>query len=300
MSSTAIWLKAFRLRTLPLALSSIALGSFLASASGQFSWLIFSLAAITTVFLQVLSNLANDYGDSVSGVDNVDRVGPKRSVQSGAISLKSMRNAIILFVGLSLFSGVWLIIEGTKGISVGYWVGFLLLGIAAIAAAIKYTVGKNPYGYQGFGDVFVFLFFGLTGVAGTFFLHTNVFVSDILLPAIAIGLLSAGVLNLNNMRDQENDKKSGKYTLVVKLGAEKARYYHFFLVGGAVVAALVFTLLNFHSAWQLLFLATLPLLLKNIITVAQNKEPRLLDPELKKLALTTLLFAILFGLGLNI
>ena len=221
MSTTKNWLVAFRLRTLPLALSSIILGSMLAYADGIFSWPVAILAVTTTLFLQILSNLANDYGDSVSGVDNEHRVGPSRSVQGGAITASQMRRAVFLFAFLSLASGIGLIIVGTRGLQLESTLIYLVLGLGAIAAAIKYTVGKNPYGYQGLGDLFVFIFFGLVGVCGTYYLHTHQLPWDILLPAASVGLLSVAVLNLNNLRDRESDAASGKRTLVVKLGSEK-------------------------------------------------------------------------------
>lgn len=298
MSSAKAWLGAFRLRTLPLAVSSIGLGSFLAAFDGAFNGWVFGLALATTIFLQILSNLANDYGDTVNGADNEGRIGPQRAVQSGAISKKAMKSALYVFALLALVSGSWLIIEGTRDLHIGYLITFFGLGIAAIIAAITYTVGKKPYGYMGLGDVFVFLFFGVTGVVGTFFLHTGIFEPLTLLPAAALGLLSAGVLNLNNMRDRENDAKSGKRTLVVILGHKKARFYHLFLIGGALACSVAYTILVFQSAWQLIFLVTLPLLLLNIRTVITNRSPVELDPHLKKLALTTFLFSITFGLGL--
>lgn len=298
MSKTKAWIKAFRLRTLPLALSSIALGSFLAAFETKFNAIVFTLAFTTTLFLQILSNLANDYGDSVSGADNDERIGPERAVQSGLITLAAMRKMMIVFVGLSLISGVWLIYEGTKGLDLRYVFGFLGLGIAAIGAAIKYTVGKNPYGYMGLGDLFVYLFFGLTGVMGTYYLHTHTFDWTILLPASSLGLLAAGVLNLNNMRDRESDSNAGKRTLVVYIGAKAAKAYHLFLIIGSMVLAAIFTYLQFESWFQLLFLIALPLLLLNIRAVITNKNPAALDPQLKQLALTTLLFSITFGLGL--
>ncbi len=300
INKTQAWIKAFRLRTLPLALSSIALGSLLAYAEDLFNWLVLVLAITTTLFLQILSNLANDYGDSVSGADNEERIGPERAVQSGVISLKEMRNAIILFVVLSLASGIGLIYVGTKGIAFHYGILFLVLGLGAIAAAIKYTVGKKPYGYSGLGDIFVFLFFGLTGVLGTYYLHAHQLPLDKLFPAAALGFLSAGVLNLNNMRDREPDAKVGKNTLAVKLGAKGAKVYHIILITGAMACAEIYTLLNYRSDYQLIFLVTLPMLLIHIKVVWQNTEPAKLDPQLKKLAMTTLFFALTFGLGLII
>ena len=300
MSKTKAWIHAFRLRTLPLALSSILMGSFAADAHDGFNWQVLVLAITTTIFLQILSNLANDYGDAVTGADNEERVGPERAIQSGAITKGEMRKAMVVFVLLSLLSGIALIYFGLQGLSLTYVAGFFALGIAAIAAAIKYTVGKNPYGYSGLGDLFVFLFFGITGVVGTYYLHTHAFSFEILLPASAMGFLSAGVLNLNNMRDRENDAKVGKRTLVVLIGAQSAKVYHTVLIVGALVVTGTYTLLNFHSLYQLLFLITVPLLAMNLKAVLTNQHPRELDPQLKKLALTTLLFSLTFGIGLII
>ncbi len=293
-----IWIKAFRLRTLPLALSSVALGCFVANYDGALNWRVCVLAAATTLFLQILSNLANDYGDSKHGTDNLDRVGPLRAVQSGIIAPKEMKQVVILFMTLSFISGLWLIYEGTKGIPVINVVLFLALGLGAIAAAVKYTIGDHPYGYSGFGDLFVFIFFGLTGVIGTYYLNTHKLNWEILLPASAMGFLSAGVLNLNNMRDRVNDEISGKHTLVVKMGMQKAKWYHFFLLLGSVLSGLTYMIINYHSPFQLLFLITLPMLWINVAVVFKNTVPQELDPYLKKLALASLLFSFAFGIGL--
>jgi len=292
------WIQAFRLRTLPLALSSVALGCFIAYFDGGFNWKVCVLAVITTLLLQILSNLANDYGDSKHSVDSENRVGPERTVQSGLIKPKEMKKVVILFMVLSFISGLWLIYEGTKGISILTVLIFLILGLGAIAAAVKYTIGENPYGYSGFGDLFVFLFFGLTGVIGTYFLNTHSFKWELLLPASALGFLSAGVLNLNNMRDRENDRNSGKNTLVVKMGIGKAKWYHLFLLAGSVICGLTYMLLNYHSPFQMLFLLTIPFLWINVVVVFKNTIPEELDPYLKKLAITSLLFSLAFGIGL--
>lgn len=292
------WIHAFRLRTLPLALSSVALGSFIAYYDSGFNWKVCLLAAITTLFLQILSNLANDYGDSKHGVDSSKRVGPQRAVQSGRIRPLQMKKVVIAFMVLSLISGLLLIYEGTKGIPFYNILIFLVVGLGAIAAAVKYTIGENPYGYYGFGDLFVFLFFGLAGVIGTYYLSTHTFKWQLLLPGSAAGFLSAGVLNLNNMRDRVNDEVSGKKTLVVKMGIQKAKWYHFSLLLGSVMAGLTYMLINYHSPFQMLFLITLPLLGLNVAGVFKNKVPEELDPYLKKLALTSLLFSLAFGIGL--
>lgn len=292
------WIEAFRLRTLPLALSNTIIGSCLAAADDKFRWPVFGLAAITTVLLQIMSNMANDYGDFVNVKDTAERIGPKRMVQSGEITPKIMLRGIIVIGVLCAVSGVSLIVIGTAGIPVTNMLLFGLLGLAAIAAAIKYTVGKNPYGYRGLGDIFVFIFFGLVGVIGTYFLHTQEFRWDILLPASAIGLLSTGVLNMNNMRDYEADKNAGKTTIVVTMGVKKAAYYHLFLVAGAALMAVVYTLLNYHSVWQWLFILSFPILFLNLKKVFTYTDALQLYPELPRLSMASLVFAVTFGLGL--
>jgi len=297
MTTFSIWLAAFRLRTLPLALSSVFMGSFLAVASGVFSWSIIALSVVTTLLLQILSNLANDYGDGMKGTDNNMRLGPQRAIQSGSISPKEMKLAIVIFTLLSLVTGIWLIIESFGS---DWYLGllFLVLGLSAIAAAIKYTVGSKAYGYSGLGDLFVFLFFGLLAVLGTYFLNTLTLDWLVLLPAISMGFLSTGVLNLNNMRDIENDLKSGKNTLASSMGLGNAKKYHLFLVVGAMIAAIAYSVLNYSSLWNFLYVISFPLFIYQLFRIIKIKEEKLLDPFLKQLALTTLLFTILFGVSL--
>lgn len=300
MSKVSAWMHAFRLRTLPLAMSSTILGSFVAAAERKFSWIVFILTALTTVLLQILSNLANDYGDFKKGTDTPDRVGPLRMVTSGQIKPGEMRVALVIVVILTLITGIALIFSGTSGEGNNIKLLFLILGIGAIFAAIKYTVGKNPYGYKGFGDIFVFIFFGLVGVLGTFYLHAQYFRVDLILPAASIGFLSAGVLNLNNMRDYQTDKNNMKRTLVVIMGSERAKFYHLCLIVGAIITVLIYTLLNFTSVYQFLFLIPVPFFVQNVIIVFKNKKPVELNSELRKLAFSTLLFSIAFGIGLMI
>lgn len=300
MNRLRVWLKAFRLRTLPLALSSAILGSFLALAYGRFSWIVFILASSTTLFLQILSNLANDYGDFMHGVDNENRVGPERITQNGLISPAGMKIMILVFIGLALISGSALIVIGLNGVPVKNIIILFLLGFSAIFAAIKYTVGKKPYGYVGLGDLFVFIYFGIVGVAGTFYLHTHYLNPWVLLPASAIGLLSSGVLNLNNMRDIENDAHSGKRTLVVWIGSEAAKYYHTALITLSFLFSVIYALKFFTSVYQYLFILTMPLFFMNVMVVIQNTEPAKLNIELKKLALSTFAFSVAFGIGLII
>jgi 1,4-dihydroxy-2-naphthoate octaprenyltransferase len=221
------WIAAARPRTLPLSLASIILGSLLALANLQFSWKVMLLASLTTIFLQVLSNFANDYGDAVSGKDTDQRVGPRRAVATGDISREAMLRGIVITAVLSLISGIWLLLESFRdagppggyfsAIPARFWF-FLLLGLLSIAAAVGYTNGKRPYGYAGFGDIAVLIFFGWVGVLGTYFLHTLSFVPLLLLPATSVGLFATGVLNINNIRDIETDTQTGKRSIPTRLG----------------------------------------------------------------------------------
>ncbi len=297
MNNMRAWIEAARLKTLPLALSSPLLGSFFAYAHGSFQGIVLILAIFTTLFLQILSNLANDYGDFKSGADNVERIGPRRLVQSGMITATQMKKGIIVTILLALISGLLLIYFGLRGHDMKTVFVFIGTGLAAIIAAITYTVGKNPYGYRGLGDISVFVFFGLIGVLGTYFLHTGLLKPWLLLPAASIGLLSAGVLNLNNLRDYESDKKANKNTMVVWMGSEKAKYYHLALVAGSVVLGAVYVIFNYQSNYQFLFILTIPLLIQNIVAVFRYTNPMQLYPELKRLALSTLAYALFFGLG---
>jgi 1,4-dihydroxy-2-naphthoate octaprenyltransferase len=291
------WIQAARLRTLPLALACVGMGTILASFKGFFDCLVFSLLVLTTILLQVLSNFANDYGDFVNGADNEERTGPARLVQSGEITAKAMKNAIILFSIFSLVSGLLLLYYSIGFQDVVFYV-FLGLGLAAIYAAITYTAGSNPYGYIGLGDISVFIFFGLLGVLGSNYLFTSTFTIVNIFPAISCGLFSTAVLNLNNIRDIESDVKAGKKSIPVRIGREAAVKYHFALIILGVLSAVVFTLINYQSIYQFLFILVIPLFIKNIIAVKKYKISEKLDPFLKQLAISTLFFVILFGIGL--
>jgi len=286
------------LRTLPLSVSGIIVGSFMAASKGFFDVWICILAICTTIGFQVISNFANDYGDGVKGTDNEDRVGPQRALQSGDISSKQMKTAIVISGLITILIAFGLIFASFGTENIVYTIVFVLLGIACVVAAVKYTVGDNAYGYSGYGDLFVFIFFGLVSVCGTYFLYTKDLELSTFLPAFSVGMLSIGVLNLNNMRDQESDKKSGKNTIVVKIGNEFARYYHFYLLGASFLFALLYVVINYSSPYQFLFILAFIPVFKHSQMVYTNRDPKDLDPELKKLALTTFLFAILFGIGL--
>jgi 1,4-dihydroxy-2-naphthoate octaprenyltransferase len=292
------WVEAARVRTLPLSVSGIIVGSFYAMSQGMFNWKIVVFALLTTLGLQILSNFANDYGDGVKGTDNQDRVGPMRAIQSGVISPTAMKKAMVLTSVITLLFAVLLIYFAFKDHYLLYSFIFFVLGILAIASAIRYTVGKGAYGYRGFGDLFVFIFFGLVSTFGVYFMFSKSIDWLLLLPAIAIGFLSVGVLNLNNMRDEASDRKSGKNTLVVKMGGAAAKKYHYFLVISAMILVLVFAFLNdFHFDQYIFVVAYFPMI-SHLITVYRNQNPKFLDPELKKLAISTFLLAVLLALCL--
>ncbi len=290
------WIQAARLRTLPLSVSGIIVGSIHAMSQSIFNWKIVIFAFTTTLGFQVLSNFANDYGDGVKGTDNNDRIGPKRAIQSGVISAKAMKRAMILTSILTLVSAILLIYVSFKGEYFLYSMIFLTLGILAIVSAIRYTVGTGAYGYRGFGDIFVFVFFGLVSTIGIYFMFAKSIDWLLFLPAIAIGFLSVGVLNLNNMRDEASDRKSNKNTIVVKIGAANAKKYHYFLIISAMVLVIVFGLVSQYRLDQYLFVLAYIPLIKHLNTVHNNKEPRALDPELKKVALSTFALSILLAI----
>ncbi len=304
------WIDAARLRTLPLSVSGILVGSLYALANPTneiltptqvFNWKIFTLAMLTTIGFQVLSNFANDYGDGVKGTDNEDRVGPQRALQSGAISPEAMKKAMYLTALLTFTSAVLLIYVSFQDKYLLYSLFFLILGIVAIASAIRYTVGNSAYGYKGFGDIFVFVFFGWVSTLGVNFLYSKQFDWQLVLPASAIGLLSVGVLNLNNMRDEISDKKAGKNTLVVQMGGKKAKIYHYFLIGTAMLLVIIFAIIynGIGFRWdQYAFLVAYFPLMSHLKTVYTCEDNRRLDPQLKKLAISTFLLSLILAMVL--
>lgn len=299
MASFKSWVKAARLRTLPLALASIAMGGFVASTQKTFNLQAVLMAGLTTLLLQILSNFANDYGDFSKGTDDENRLGPNRTVQSGEVTAREMKIAMLSFSLLSLASGLIMLFYYVQ-LQVTETLLFIALGIAAIAAAIKYTTGKNPYGYAGLGDFFVFIFFGLVAVLGTYFLATQTWKWSVLLPAITMGMLSTGVLNLNNIRDYTNDKHKGKRTLAVKLGVDGAIYYHTALMSIPFLALFAYNLIIQANWPAYLVLLLLPLFFIDLMKIRKLKNTAALDPFLKKLALKTLLLTLVYGIGLQI
>lgn len=292
INKARVWIQAARLRTLPLSVSGILLGNAYCLYNPKFSWILFGLMLFTAILFQIISNLANDYGDGVKGTDNANRVGPKRTLQSGLLTSQELKTGIIittlLALGCSLMI-IWLAFGASSLFNI-----FLFLGLSGLCiwAAISYTVGKNAYGYSGLGDLFVFLFFGLLSVLGSAFVQQQFISIRLVELALIIGFLSVGVLNLNNMRDRENDAAVGKNTLVVYMGNKTAKGYHFVLLGLAVFFIIKIFLTLPIANFRFPLLALLPLMF-HFFRVLKNKDPRFLDPELKTLSLTAFAFSVL-------
>ena len=295
-STFAIWFSTARPKTLPLALASIIIGSALAYWAGKFDLITTLLAFITTILLQVLSNFANDYGDHVKGSDTAERIGPLRAIQHGAITGEQLKIAVIVLSVLSFISGAALSFYAYEGIE--DLLVFLGLGVISIVAAITYTVGKKAYGYLGLGDLFVLIFFGFVAVIGVFYLQAHSLPLMIFIPAFGCGLLSVAVLNINNLRDINQDRKAGKNTLIVRIGSKNGRIYHAILLVLAVVSYLIFAILNFEHWYNYLFLLAVPLLVKHGLFVYRHQDPIELRPILGQMAGLALITNLLFSLGI--
>ncbi|MCS4238524.1 1,4-dihydroxy-2-naphthoate octaprenyltransferase [Myroides gitamensis] len=301
MSKTKTWVSAARLRTLPLSISGIIVGTACAFpyyANHANFYLIFFFAIVTTLLFQILSNFANDYGDGVKGTDNENRVGPQRALQSGLLTKEELKRGIIFTAGLSLVSALILIYLSFGRDHFFTSLFFFVLGISCVAAAIKYTVGQSAYGYRGLGDLFVFIFFGLVSVMGSFYLYGQTIDPWIILPAVAVGNLSIAVLNINNMRDLDADKVVGKNTLAVKLGRQNAKYYHYFIIAFALVAFVVYAIYSAKPLINFAFVLAYFPFVKHLVFVKNNTNPRELDSQMKIVALSTFLVSVLFSLAL--
>lgn len=282
------WLQAARPKTLPLAFGAITMGAFVANINNGLRWDVYLLCLFTALLLQILSNFANDYGDYKKGTDNENRVGPTRALQAGSITEKQMVAAIVITAALCLVCGIGAVWRGLEGIEIWKPLVMIAIGLVAIAAAIKYTVGKKPYGYSGLGDVFVFIFFGPVAVAGAAFLITQNFKLEYIIPGIGFGCLSAGVLNINNIRDIENDKQHNKITLAVRLGRKRAIIYQLILILIAIHTLLFYVDNETNSLLIFAITAVLQIpILVSYYKVAQNKpgQEALLNKELKSLSL---------------
>ncbi|WP_455426241.1 1,4-dihydroxy-2-naphthoate polyprenyltransferase [Dryocola sp. LX212] len=295
VSTTQAWLESLRPKTLPLAFASIVCGSALAYWQGVFDFAVALLALLTAGLLQILSNLANDYGDAVKGSDKEDRIGPLRGMQKGVITQAQMKRALIITVVLICISGLALVALACR--TWADFVGFLVLGLLAIIAAITYTVGTRPYGYMGLGDISVLVFFGWLSVAGSWYLQAHTLAPLVFLPATACGLLATAVLNINNLRDIDSDRENGKNTLAVRLGPLLARRYHACLLMGALLSLALFNLVCLQSIWGWLFVLAAPLLIKQARYVARETTPAAMRPMLERTVKAALLINLLFALG---
>ncbi|GAA5102138.1 1,4-dihydroxy-2-naphthoate octaprenyltransferase [Chryseobacterium ginsengisoli] len=303
------WIQAARLRTLPLSLSGIIMGAFIAKwrlygEGGIWDWKIFALALVVTLLYQVLSNYANDYGDGVKGTDAKRATeAESRAVASGKITAKQMRNAVILFSILSFVATIALLYVAFFPKYMNEFYIFIGLGVACILAAIGYTVGKKPYGYMGLGDLFVFIFFGLVSVCGSYFLFTKTFSWDMLLPGAAVGMMSMAVLNLNNMRDIESDKLSGKNSFALRIGFKNAMIYEMVLLNLPLIFILMFFGINGFFQTQNYYVFIVMILMLPLMKVRRQimtiKNPKELDPFLKQVGLLTFAMAVLTAFGLN-
>ena len=297
MNTLKIWLEASRPRTLLLAFASIFVGLSLSTFNGTFRPLIAILTLLTAILLQILSNLANDYGDFKHGADHNERQGPKRSVQKGTITASAMLRAMVIIAVLTVVSGISLVLLALGAKSLLWSLLFITIGGLAIWAAIGYTASNNPYGYVGLGDPMVLIFFGYVAVLGTYFLQQQSLNGSLFLPATSVGLLAVGVLNINNIRDITSDLAAGKHSIAARLGARNARLYHWILLILSILCTVLFVLQNWQSPLQLIFLLAIPLLIFNGINVWRRQEPKAIDPLLKQMSISTLVFSILFSIG---
>lgn len=284
-----------RLRTLPLSLAGVVLGTFLAARDTDLSAIAAIFLFLTTISLQILSNLSNELGDFLSGTDTGNRNGPAYSMQNNELGVPEMKKAITVMALLCAVFGTLMILFSFGTLLATEPMALLALGAAAIWAAIRYTLGRNPYGYRGFGDISVFIFFGIVSVGGSYFVLTHTLSPIVLLPAATIGFFSVGVLNVNNLRDMESDKAT-RTTLPLKIGERNAKIYHFFLIFSGWICMTIYLVLTYNSLWNILFIITLPLFIRHTAGVLTRAGSNL-DPMLPLLVLSTFTFSILSGIG---
>ena len=282
-----------------LSITSIMLGGVLAFSEPSFNIFAVTFAALTAFLLQLISNFANDYGDFKKGLDNEDRIGPKRALQSGEITEKQMLIGIIITVILAIVSGALLFFVFAR-LTWRELAVFAGLGGFSVVAALLYTLGKHPYGYYGLGDLFIFVFFGLVAVCGTYYLASKSFDYKTILPASAMGFLSVAGMNINNMRDYVNDKAHGKNTMAVKLGLKGAFVYHAFMLVLPFVCLSVYLLLLQTPWYTHAFWLLFPLFLKDLITVRKTMETALPLYLLPKQVLQSFILILVFGVLLVI
>ena len=294
------WVHAFRLRTLFLAIATVIMASGMAWRAGEFSITTFILAFLLALSIQILANLANDLGDYLKGTDTTGfRQGPGRAVQSGMISQSEMKGAILLFIIICILLGLALVLNMAKQTDWPSAVILILVGGCSILAALFYTLGGNAYGYRGWGDLFAFLFFGPVPVIGTWFLHTHTLTVQPLLPAVSLGLISTMILNVNNMRDIENDRASGKITIAVKLGLKQAKIYHMLMTLTSFICFALYNILYEPAPWYRYAYLIVFLLPFGILYQIRNRSGHQLDPYLKLTSLSGFLLAVAFAICIN-
>ena len=284
-----------RLRTLPLSTGGVILGILLATADYKVDVWVAVLIVLTTVCLQILSNLSNELGDVLHGTDTADRKGPQYGLNSGVLTIGEMKGMIAVFVGLCMLSGTAMTVLSFGTLWDLTSILVLLMGAAAIMGAMKYTLGRNPYGYRGLGDVYVFLFFGLVAVLGGYFVACHTLFWRLLLPGAAIGCFSVGVLNVNNIRDRETDA-ANRVTVAIRLGERNAKIYQTILIVLGWILMLAYCQLRMFSWWHYLFVLTLPLFILHLRGV-WKRTGKALDPMLPLLVISTFLFCLLAGVG---
>ena len=290
------WLKACRLRTLSLSLSAVGLGSALAYQQAELRVDILVLLVLTATGLQLLSNLANDLGDSLHGIDHLGRVGPARMVQRGYLSAAELRGAILGVAVATFGCGLGLL---WQAFGVGWLFGaFLGLGLLAIWAALRYAYGHKPYGHKGGGDLSVWIFFGLVGVKGSYLLHTQSWNSAVLLPVAAMGAYAVAVLNINNLRDIDSDLSAGKHTLAARLGRKGAIHYHRLLLLGAAICWLCYGYMYLPIGWQWLFVLVYPAWVILAASVHTDSTASTLNRRLQQTAFLSLVQVLVFVAGL--
>lgn len=290
------WIEALRLRTLPLSTAGCVVAAGLAAWFGVFTWSVFLLMLLTVVLLQIVANFADEYGDLQKGVDNESRVGPKRGMQRGEISFAQMRRALIVGTALAAISGVGLIIVSWNN-DPTFLVLFLAMGVIAIVGAITYTVGRYAYGYYALGDAACMLFFGFFAVSGGFILYAHGYQWTVLLPTLSVGSLVVAFLNLNNMRDRENDAACAKTTTVVLMGAQRALVYHRALIVTGMLGLVLFCAFNaMVNPLRYLFLLIFPALIWHLKKAGEVKDPARFDTLMKPFSLTIVTLSSAFAL----
>jgi 1,4-dihydroxy-2-naphthoate octaprenyltransferase len=288
-TSLRIWLMAARVRTLPASIAPVLVGTSLAVQRGVFRPGAFAAALLGSILIQVGTNLANDYSDARRGADAEDRVGPVRVTAGGLVPPRQVLIATYVTFGLAVLCGLYLVF--VAGIEL------LIVGIASIAAGVLYTGGPKPYGYEGLGEVFVFLFFGVVAVAGSAFAQLESWPWEAFVLAVPIGLLAAAILVVNNVRDMDSDRRAGKRTLAVRLGRDRSRLIYALMIYGAYLVAPLPWLGGALSPWLLLPWLTAPLAVRLVRTVRRHADGPTLNEALAQTGMLQLVFGLLLSAG---